>query len=498
VLRPASDGGPVSLRWLAELEGPNFVTVQAVDRARRASAIATCHFRVRSEAPVADWSLADPAGSTAAADGRGQTPAPAGAGVTFGAPGPGGVADPAVRLTGAADSYLATDRRGVLDTQSGFSVSAWLYLTDNTRDAVGLSQSGSGEPGFTLGFEAASGRWKFAVPVSDFDTLGTWQVLGAPAVLNTWTHLIAVYDAQARRLSLYVDGGVAVTAERRSGWKARGAVQIGRVQTRSGYRDHWTGGLADVSVFNRMVVAREVVDLARRVPVRQGYWPLDTAADGRSAEYGGGQSLTFGGGAQLYRYDPVVDPIGAPALVGDGHLVLDGIDDHAATATAVADTAGSFTVTARVRLASLPAGRAMAVLSQTGNRASGFVVRLSAAGRWELALPSRDADGATVVTASDDQHLPITDAAGQHLALVYNAVTDEARLYVDGELALSAVVTHSSPWAAGGAFQVGRARVDGVWRDHLAGVVDEVRVYTGVVDTVTVQRLASLTAQPDL
>jgi hypothetical protein len=483
---------------MPERDGPNFVTVQAVDQANKKSAIATCVFRVATGAPVANWSLGDPAGSAGAADERGFAPAIAGPAVTFGAAGPGGPADPAVRLDGTAGGYLATGRAGVLNTAGGFSVSAWVQLTDLSRDAVAVSQMGSGEPGFTLGYDAASRRWQFELPSSDFVGLGRWFVLGPQAVAGEWTHLVAVHDAERHTIALYVNGGPPTEARRWSTWKARGTVQLGREQTRWGYVDAWTGGLADIAVFNRVVVAREVAELGTLVPVRRGYWPLSEAPEGHSPEYGGGADLILAGGATHYRFDPVQDPFGVPALVGTGHLVLDGTDDHAVTASPVATTDGSFTVSVRVRLAAAGCGRDMAVVSQAGTQASGFVIRCGAGNRWQAVLPRSDTAGAAADVITDDQVVPDASAAGTHLALTYNALTDEARLYVNGQLAGSARVQHTETFAAGGGLQVGRARVDGAFGQYFAGVVDDVRVYAGVADASTIQRLSLLTEQPDL
>jgi hypothetical protein len=69
---------------------------------------------------------------------------------------------------------------------------------------------------------------------------------------------------------------------------------------------------------------------------------------------------------------------------------------------------------------------------------------------------------------------------------------------VDGQLAGSARAVHSSAWDATGGLQVGRAFIDGVWREYLAGAVDEVRVYSGVLDATTIQQLNQLVELPEL
>jgi hypothetical protein len=499
VLRPSSDGGPVNLPWLANMEGPNFITVQAYDRASKSSAIATCTFRVSAGQPaVAEWGLADVGGDgEPVSDGRGNAPATAHGSVVFGVPGPGGPADRAIQLPGTEDSYLDTETAGLVDTGKSFSVSAWVRLTDTSRSQVIVSQDGSGEPGFRLGFNKATNKWSFAVPVTDVESLGEWKVeAGTPTSL--WTHLLAVYDAQVRELRLYVDDNAVVTSVRRSAWRSRGAVQIGRVLSKAGYTGYFKGELADVALFNRVLVPAEVGQQIQAVPARRGYWPLNTATGTTSENLvSGGQVLTLSG-ATVVAADPLGDPPVIP-MMGSGELYLDGVDDYASTASSVVATDGSFTVTARVRLASPDSGPAMAVLSQKGaSQDSGFIVRRNDANRWELALPQADEPGGEVDTAFDDQAPPLGEQQGQLLALVYNGFTNDAVLYVDGQLAASAKVNHALAWNATGGFQVGRAFIDGVFSEYLAGSIDDVRVYAGALDPTTVQQLNQLIELPDL
>ncbi|WP_238014583.1 LamG-like jellyroll fold domain-containing protein [Dactylosporangium sp. AC04546] len=503
VLRPASDGGPVQLTWLATKDGPNFVTVQAVDRAAKASAIANCTFRVSAgRAPVALWDLSDAAGATVAADEQGTAPATVHGAVEFGAAGPGGPSDRAGRFDGIGGTdatYLSTDTDGLIDTAKSFTVSAWVRLASTSQSRTVLSQDGAGEPGFTLGFDSGSGKWLFAMPTNDVDTLGRWNVFSATAAqVDVWTHLTAVHDVKTQTIMLYVNGQAVTSAPRRSAWTSHGPVQIGRGIDKNWYNNHFHGDLAEVAMFNRIVVAGEVAKLAELKPVRQGYWQLNGQTGGVSPELAGGSGLTLGGGAGIAELDLFADPPVFP-MIGQGELRLDGVDDHAFTASPLIHTDRSFTVAVRARVASADPGPAMTVLSQKGtSQASGFIVRRNADNRWELAVPVSDTAGAAEVKAFDDQALPNTAQEGQLLVLTYNAVTNELRLYVDGQLAQSAKATRVTAWDAAGGLQVGRAFIDGQWREPFAGAVDEVRAYAGVLDLTTIQQLNQISEQNDL
>lgn len=499
-LTPAKAGGPVSVQWMPTRSGRHWVDVIAVDKAENPSTKAHYEFLVSEGKPVvAQWNLADEAGGSEAHDESGEFSATAGTNVTFGVDGPGGKVDKAARFDGSSDSYLDASET-VLDTSKSFSVSAWVRPTALDKDMTIVSQDGTGEPGFTFGYDAGAQTWKFAVPVNDVDSLGEWKAVstGVSVVKDQWVLLTGVYDAQKTggpQLQLYINKDLKGSAARRSAWKSYGPLQIGRTTAKSGYRDHFTGDLAEVRVFDRVLPAAQVAELMTIKPQRKGYWQLDSASGGASAETGGGQALTLAGNAAIYRpADPLFD---TAALVGDGNLVLDGDGDYASTATAPVTGNTSFTVSARAQLTSLDPEKSQTVLSLPGANANRIQVRYQAATQqWELAVAKTDAAGAQVVTYTDDQELPDTGGSGQHLAVVYDAFANSVRLYVEGQLVAGAYGKDDTLWSATGGLQVGRS-LRGA-SEYFAGAVDEVRVYSGAADPVAVQQMAALTALPDM
>ncbi|MFE7229819.1 LamG domain-containing protein [Streptomyces sp. NPDC057596] len=499
-LTPSKAGGSVSVSWMPTRSGRHWVDVVAVDKAAHSSSKAHYEFLVSEGKPVTgQWNLADEPGSTEANEESGQYAATAGNAVTFGVDGPGGKADSAAHFDGTPESYLDTNET-VLDTAKSFSVSAWVRPTALGRDMAVVSQDGTGEPGFTFGYDASAQTWKFSVPVNDVDSLGEWKAVstGLTVVKDQWVLLTGVYDAQKSggpELRLYVNKDSKGVAQRRSTWKSYGPLQIGRATAKSGYRDHFTGDLAEVRVFDRVLPAAQVAELMTVKPERKGYWQLDDATGGASAETGGGQALTLAGDASIYRpVDPLFD---IAALVGDGNLVLDGDGDYASTTTAPVTGNSSFTVTARAQLSSLDPEKSQTVLSLPGAKANRVQVRYQAAtGQWELAVATTDAADAEVVTFTDDQELPDTGGSGQHLAVVYDAFANSVRLYVQGQLVAGAHGTDDTLWPATGGLQVGRA-LRGA-NEYFAGAIDEVRVYSGAADQVAVQQMAALTALPDM
>ncbi|MFE3493261.1 LamG domain-containing protein [Streptomyces sp. NPDC059175] len=504
-------GGPASVNWMPTREGLHWLEVVAVDKAENPSTVQRYEFRVSEGKPVTgQWNLADEAGSTEAHDESGVYSATTGGGVTFGVEGPGGKADAAAHFDGTAGAYLDTEET-VIDSAKGFSVSAWVRPAELTRDMTVISQDGTGEPGFTLGYDSVLKAWSFSIPVTDVDTIGAWKAVstGVQVVPNQWVLLTGIYDAQKTELQLFVNQTLKGTAQRPSVWKSYGSLQIGRSTAKTGYQNHFTGDLAEVRVFDRVLPQAQIAELMTVKPERKGYWQLDAATDGVSPETGRmvdgktvfGPSLNLAGNASIYHQDcpdPLLCEQPSP-LVGAGHLALDGDGDYASTATAPITGASSFTVTARAQLTSLDPEKSQTVLSLPGKNANRFAVRYRAGetgGNWELAVAKTDTAGADTATFIDDQALPDTGGSGQHLAVVYDAFANEIRLYVNGQLASSARGVDGTLWGADGGLQVGRSALGD--SEFFAGSIDEVRAYNGAADLVKVGLMATLQAEPEL
>ncbi|WP_203692970.1 LamG domain-containing protein [Catellatospora coxensis] len=525
VLTPTTNGGPVSVSWAPLTEAPHFVTVIAVDAAGKESDTSVCTFNVAAGDPsIAQWNLADAPGSTQAVDERGANPASAGSGVTFGQPGPGGAAHPSVQLTGSStDSYLAPSATGLVDTARPFTVVAWVKLDDLTAYRAAVSQDGTGVPGFYLGFSPVSSKWLFGIPDMDVNSFRDWQVTSTEVVTaqTGWTHLAVVFDPVKDTMTMYVNGKLSNTAAARSQWASHGNFQLGRRVTKTGYAWGWNGGLADVAVYDRLTTPAEIGALATPRLQRQVYWSLDSAdvpdespgvfvsaetvVDGATPDET--KELTLYNGAALMVPDPD-DLFAEPALVGAGHMVLDGGDDYAASSKPLVGQTGSFSVAARARLAAACASDQV-VLSQPGAEVSRFQVKCVDIGggqpRWQLSVAAGDDTATATTVVVDDTHLPDpSDPLGQHLVVTYNAFTKDVLLYVNGELAASAKGSHTPVWdGPDNGVQVGRALLDGTtatptYGGYFSGVLDEVRVYSGVLAETTVIRLASTTAQSDL
>ncbi|MEU7567114.1 LamG domain-containing protein [Streptomyces fradiae] len=488
---PAEPGGPVTLRHLPLRSGPDRLEVTAVDPSGRTSAVATYDFMVDEGRPaVAHWSLADPAGSTTAAALAG-TAAQAGPGVTFGAEAPRGTSLTTVAgFDGTSGSHLSPGAPAV-GTGGTYAVSAWARPSRTDADMTIASQDAGSAPGFALGLrtQEAGAVWSFAV--------GGATVSGGAPRTGEWAHLLGIYDAETGRARLYVNGREAGTETEAAPVSSAGAFQIGRARNSDGYRDHWHGRIGDVRVHDRVVVPAEAAELAHRAATSLGRWSMETSTDGVSPERNGGQPLTLGSGATIHRGPdgsciPDIDP-DCPdvpyALVGDGHLQLDGANGHATTGTTVVETEDSFSVSAFARLADSAPEHPMTVLSQAGVHTDVFKVRYDpAAHAWQLVMALRDEPNAPeqVVHQSAMPHGGTGPA--DHLAVVYDDDADLITLYVGGQKAMTATLPEGL--RSTGALQIGRAKSGDGWGEYFRGDVDEVRAFVGALTPSEVQKLA--------
>lgn len=233
-----------------------------------------------------------------------------------------------------------------------------------------------------------------------------------------------------------------------------------------------------------------VADVASSGQVPAHWWRMNGAGpDTATTAYDSGSaptsSLTLGGSATWATDTPPTDTT-------TGSLSLNGTSGFAASSGQVVNTAGSYTVSAWVKLTSVPPANAT-VVAQDGTSNSGFYLGVRG-GDWAFYFAGSDTTGAAVTSATGPA---VTASTWTHLTGVYNSSTDTAQLYVNGSLAASATFTG---WASAGSLTVGRDKTGGVARDFLPGEVSDVRVFnttlfgTGVQQIYTDSSASTVTA----
>ncbi|MEV0136714.1 ricin-type beta-trefoil lectin domain protein [Dactylosporangium sp. NPDC050688] len=135
----------------------------------------------------------------------------------------------------------------VVHTDQSYSVSGWVMITDTSVSRSVFAQQGSRDAAFTVRYDHAVNRWSFAVTGADTDAPAVVKVtsLAAPLV-NNWTFLEAVYDAQAGRIRLFVDGALQSETSVAGTWDAGGSFTVGRTLQAGVGAEFFAGAIDEV------------------------------------------------------------------------------------------------------------------------------------------------------------------------------------------------------------------------------------------------------------
>ncbi|MEU5992347.1 LamG domain-containing protein [Spirillospora sp. NPDC047418] len=380
-----------------------------------------------------------------------------------------------------------------------FAVSAWVRLEKGDRTRTVLSQDGENKSGFYLKYDGAYQKWAFSRVKADSAETGTYQAFSKEkAVLNSWTHLVGIFNKDTKKLRIYVNGVPGIESpEVSSVWLAQGGFQIGRSKWLGTQADHWAGQIDDVRVYDRIVSDQEAEAMVTQHPVLKARWalnpePVDAAFQGPA----GAPALTLHNGAFI---DSAAGFKGWGSLAG---LKLDPLQKaFAETSAPVVTTKDSFTIAGWVRNAGRPSQPAT-VFSQPGVNTNAFALRYvpgadpEEQGVWQVVMHNSDDAAAPALTAS---HSGFDPQNWSHLAVVYDALRDRVSLYVDGQLEQTAdnvsqakgVVTFDAK--DNGGLQVGRTKFgdpSGNGTEYWTDAVDDVWAYQGALTTEQVQMLA--------
>ena len=429
----------------------------------------------------------------------------------------------AAKLNGTT-AYLSTSG-AVLDTTKSFTVSAWARLTKKDVNYTVLTQAGTNASGFQLYYSTAYNAWVFNRHQTDVASpVLTRSIGGKPPVLNAWTHLAGVYDAAAQTIHLYVNGvaqGEPVPFPV-TPWKASGGLQIGRLLASGTGKENFAGTIDEVKVWSRALADTELAhdawledeDLSDGtagdpVPALVAKWDATDMANATGTTVkdtsGFGRNLTLNGAAltQFTTGDP---DIGEEVTTTQA-MTLNGTSAYATATGPIVDDAGSFTATAWVtldpaKLADTSKSYAVQVFGQSGTSQSAWGVWYeqpagSAQGRWTFGRPDKDGTGAAWTTSESTAFTTAQLGVPVMLTVVYDAQSaadpDDTsklgalKLYVDSALMGDEDgVPYSAPWQSAGAFEIGRAKINGAAARYFPGSIDSVRVWAGATSTDTI------------
>lgn len=248
-------------------DGVNVLSVQSRNSAGATSDPRVYQFLVTPSSDTWAWTFDQDTGSTSASIPATFPAAHTASGVTPLVP--GRVGDRAVTLDGTGDLTTASP---VLNTNhaAGFTVAAWVHLTDLTRPHTAIAQLGTGAAMFRLGYRndvdvdgdsAADQAWCFTLTRSDSPTADQARACTRDRVdTDEWVSLVGVFDKPTATMRLFVNGtpmidGTEVSASYTNAWSATSALTIGRT---IGNAERWVGDLDHVYAAQRAWTASDI------------------------------------------------------------------------------------------------------------------------------------------------------------------------------------------------------------------------------------------------
>ncbi|MER5624578.1 LamG-like jellyroll fold domain-containing protein [Streptosporangium sp. NPDC002544] len=129
----------------------------------------------------------------------------------------------------AGNPSTASTEAPVLRTDKSFSAAGWVRLDVGTNTIPLISQSGTVNSAFTVGYTTTGGKWNMQMYHDNTAGSAVTEIKSsAAAQIGTWTHLAGVYDAAAKKIRLYVNGVQAAEADyTATPWQADQIFELG-------------------------------------------------------------------------------------------------------------------------------------------------------------------------------------------------------------------------------------------------------------------------------
>ncbi|MFF5410937.1 LamG-like jellyroll fold domain-containing protein [Streptomyces albidoflavus] len=486
-----SKGAAQVAKVLPAEPGTHFFTAVAFDAAGNMSEPRTHLYRVKGGQPErATWQLDEAQGAGA---GEGSTPdrlLTVHGEPEFGAEGAKGSA---ISLDGS-DDYAQSDI-SVVDTDRGFTVSAWVKLSETPSGTATVAmQPGNNRPGFELYYSSAYERWIFNQYESDSQDAKIIRAMAPQAggvKVGEWQHLVGSYNGSERFIELYVDGQQVGQADLPSAWNARRGLVLGAASHNGKVGNFLPGAIDEVQIFDKRITANEVAKLARHERVGDPGRPAtavfemeDTADSVATAKglrgHGGVLPADYHGGVTT----------GAEGVAGKAAR-FNGTDAYGKVGKISGphvNTSRSFAVMAWAKMDKTKPSKAAIIAAQAGRERPGFELYYSQTyDRWAFNQYSADSADAKVIRAMQPDNQKAASDTWVHLAGVHDVVVGTLTLYVNGVKAGTTPL--DGAFYADQSMFIGAGQYGSAVGNHFPGSIDDVRLFDRPVSAEEVQQV---------
>ncbi|MFB7460148.1 LamG-like jellyroll fold domain-containing protein [Streptomyces sp. NPDC056188] len=443
--------------------------------------------RLAGKPERAEWRLDEAAGATQA---EGSTPPRSAALYGAATTGVAGKKGTALQLDGTS-GYASSDL-AVVDTDRGFSVSAWVKLDRKpTAAAIAVTQPGKHNPGFELYYSAAYDRWVFNQFTADTSSATPIRAMAAQAggvTVGAWTHLVGLYDGTSKTLRLYVDNKLVGETPVPKAWNAQEGLVFGAGRYDGVMKSFFPGSIDEVQLFDKPLSATEIGKLNSLQQIADPGRPAVAAFS--MDEKQGAAGVDGHGVVVPAKFFGGVTP-GQPGIDGNA-AAFNGTNGYAKIGQTTGphlNTQQNFTVSAWAKLDKKPTSAAI-IVAQTGQFSPGFELYYTAAyDRWAFNQYSADTADATPIRAMQPDGTTAQAGVWVHLVGVHDVSAHTLTLYVNGTKA--GQTTLSKPFYGGQSTYIGVGSYNGgQLKSYFPGTIDDVRLYTSALTADEVRQLS--------
>ena len=365
------------------------------------------------------------------------------------------------------NNYVAADAVCAEMAGGDVTVSAWMKADalNPANQFIIATNSSAGDNILMFGTQANTATLSFV------DSEPLWRDTPATVIDNTWHHIAYVLDDSFDTVTIYVDGGQALSFASTVSVDATDLFSLGQEYDAGPTTgDFYKGRLDDVRVYNYALSDTEI----RRLHDPSGliaHWKLDETS-GTVAE----NDATYGYDATLVNMD---DSDWVGGNTGNA-LDFDGVNDYVVIDDICAAMAGKdVTVSAWVKAPAV-------------NPATQFIISINTSTGDNRLLCGTPAGTATLSlgdTAWHDTTAAVIDNTWHHIAYVLEDSSDTIIVYVDGIEALSFTSTISI--AATDLLSLGQEYDPPMTPgDFYDGLLDDVRIYDRALSETEIAILA--------